>query len=86
MDEGDLAGPSANLPIGMRSTPGIRSPDKGLGFSAPGRAGLWMDPDVFPVAYRPLFGELPSAALRRPAGDPPPQEKTASPRQLPESA
>ncbi len=40
----------------------------------------------FSVAYRSLFGESPSAALRRPPHDPRSQKNTASPWQLPESA
>lgn len=40
----------------------------------------------FAVAYRSLFGESPSATLRRQPEDPRPQKITGSPWQLPESA
>jgi hypothetical protein len=40
----------------------------------------------FSVAYRSLFGESPSASLRRPPEDPRPQKIIGSPWQLPESA
>jgi hypothetical protein len=40
----------------------------------------------FSVGYRSLFGESPSAALRRPPDDPGPQKIIGSPWHLPESA
>jgi len=40
----------------------------------------------FAVAYRSLFGETPSATLRRPPEDPRPQKILGSPWRLPESA
>jgi len=40
----------------------------------------------FAVAYRSLFGETPSATLRRPPEDPRPQKILGSPWQLPESS
>ena len=40
----------------------------------------------FAVAYRSLFGETPSATLRRPPEDPRPQKIFGSPWRLPESA
>ena len=40
----------------------------------------------FAVAYRSLFGETPSATLRRPLEDPRPQKNFGSPWRLPEPA